>query len=77
MVDRAFSTEFVGERIRRLRRQKRLSQVAIQRLTGVSQSTLYRAEAGGILTPDTAAALAAVLGCSAEDLLGAAGEVRP
>lgn len=60
--------EFIGDRIRKLREQKRLSQVALQRLTGLSQTTLYRAEVGGVVTARTVARLAPVLGVDPAEL---------
>ncbi len=62
------TTEFVGDRIRNLREQHRLSQVALQRLTGLSQTTIYRAEVGGVVTMRTAARLAPVLGVDPAEL---------
>jgi transcriptional regulator with XRE-family HTH domain len=53
--------EFIGDKIRRLREARGLSQIALRRLTGLSQSTIYRAEAGGIVTAATASRLDAAL----------------
>ncbi len=62
-----------GNRLRALREEKRLARLDVQRLTGVSESTLSRAERGGILTRKTAERLAPLLGVSVDDLLGRAG----
>lgn len=61
--------EFIGDRLRRLRTARRLSLMAVQRLSGVSWSTLYRCEVGGVLTRRTAERLAPVLGVEVEALL--------
>jgi transcriptional regulator with XRE-family HTH domain len=65
--------EFIGDRIRRLRERMQLSQVALQRVTRLGQSTIYRAEVGGVVTPETARRLAAALGCDPDDLLSRGG----
>lgn len=59
---------FVGDRIRRLREARGLSAMALQRLTGLSQATLYRAERGGVVTKRTAWRIAKALGCRPEEL---------
>ena len=43
--------------------------MALRRLTGLSQTTIYRAESGGVVTARTAALLAKVLDVPIEDLL--------
>jgi transcriptional regulator with XRE-family HTH domain len=65
--------DFVGTRIRKLREAKGLSAMALQRLTGLSQATLYRAEQGGVVSPRTAEKLSEALRCRASDLLKAGG----
>jgi transcriptional regulator with XRE-family HTH domain len=67
-MEQADTVEFIGERIRKLRERRKLSQVALQRLTGLSQTTIYRAEVGGVVTRRTAEKLAPALGVRAEEL---------
>jgi transcriptional regulator with XRE-family HTH domain len=64
------SSEFVGDRLRRLRELRRLSQMAEARRAGLSWSTVYRAEVGGVVTRRTAERLAPILGTTPEELLG-------
>jgi transcriptional regulator with XRE-family HTH domain len=61
--------EFVGDRIRRLREGKGLSQMTLRRLSGLSPTTIYRAEVGGVVTHKTASRLATVLGCEIAEFL--------
>ena len=61
--------EFIGDRIRRLREAKGLSQMALRRLSGLSPTTIYRAEVGGVVTRKTVAKLVGVLGCEPDELL--------
>jgi len=61
--------DFVGDRVRRLGESRHLSRMVLARLSGVSWSTLYRAEVGGVVTRRTAERLAVVLGVPADDLL--------
>jgi transcriptional regulator with XRE-family HTH domain len=67
-MEQTDTVEFIGERIRKLRERRKLSQVALQRLTGLSQTTIYRAEVGGVVTRRTAEKLAPALGVRAEEL---------
>lgn len=71
------NNEFIGARIRRLREAKNLTGAAIQRLTGLSQATLYRVEVAGVVTPRSARLLAKVLGVPAEDLHAEPAAQRP
>ena len=61
--------EFVGDKIKRLRAERRLSQLDVQRMSGVSQSTIIRAERAGSVTERTARRLSRVLGVNPADLL--------
>ncbi len=62
-------TEHAGERVRRWRKAAHLTQMELARRTGVNPCTITRCELAGILTPAVAAKIAAVVGCSAEELL--------
>jgi transcriptional regulator with XRE-family HTH domain len=62
-------SEFVGDRIRRLREAQGLSQMGLRRLSGLSPTTIYRAEVGGVVTPKTAAKLAEIFRCKTDELL--------
>jgi transcriptional regulator with XRE-family HTH domain len=64
----------VGTRIRMLREAKSLARLEVQRLTGVSEATIARAEVGGVVTRRTAERLAPALGVLVADLLPADGE---
>jgi len=59
-----------GDRVKKLREAGGLSQMALCRLSGVSQATLYRAEVGGVVTRATAERLSLALHCSPKCLLG-------
>ena len=59
----------IGDKLRRVRESRHLSLMVLARLSGVSWSTLYRAEVGGVLTRRTAERVAPVLGVPADDLL--------
>lgn len=61
--------DFIGNRIRLLREDRGLARLAVQRLTGVSEATIARAERGGIVTRRTAERLAAALDVKPEDLM--------
>lgn len=61
--------EHAGERVRRWRHAAHLSQMKLARLAGVSPATITRCELAAVLTPATAARIAAVVGCTAEQLL--------
>jgi DNA-binding transcriptional regulator YiaG len=61
--------EFVGSKIRRLRESRKLSMVDVRRLVGVSETTLHRAEVGGVVTPRTAVLLGRLLEIAPEELL--------
>lgn len=61
--------QFIGTKIRSLRKAKRLALLDVQRLSGVSEATIVRAERGGTVSRRTAERLAPVLGVQADDLL--------
>lgn len=63
------NSEFIGDKLRRLRAERGVSQMAIRRLTGISERTMNRAEVAGVVTRRTAERLAPVLGVAVEDLL--------
>jgi transcriptional regulator with XRE-family HTH domain len=54
--------------LRRARENAGLSREQLAVRAGVSSTTLYLAERAGLLSPNTAAKVAAVLGVSAEEL---------
>jgi transcriptional regulator with XRE-family HTH domain len=54
--------------LRRARERAGLSREQLAVRAGVSSTTLYLAERAGLLSPNTAAKVAAVLGVSAEEL---------
>ncbi len=54
--------EFIGDRVRQLRESRNLSQMHLCRLAGISPTTLYRIEVGGMLTARAEAKLSTVLG---------------
>jgi transcriptional regulator with XRE-family HTH domain len=64
----------IGTRIRMLREAKGLARLEVQRLTGISEATIARAEVGGVVTRRTAERLAVVLECGADDLLPSGGK---
>lgn len=57
--------------VKRLRRRHSLSQEALARRAGLSLRTVHRAETGALVQPQTALKLAAGLGLTLVDLLGA------
>lgn len=59
---------FIGDRIRQLREDRRLSRLDVQRETGLSEATIIRAERAGIVTTRTAQLLAPALGVRPEEL---------
>ena len=59
---------FVGDRIRKLREERRLSRLDLQRKTGLSEATISRAERAGVVTARTSELLAEVLGVAPEEL---------
>jgi transcriptional regulator with XRE-family HTH domain len=63
------SDAFIGTKLRMLREAKRLARLDLQRLTGISEATIARAERGGVVSRRTAERLAPVLECDAADLL--------
>jgi transcriptional regulator with XRE-family HTH domain len=65
----AMSDAFIGYKIRVLREAKRLARLDVQRLTGISEATIARAERGGVVSRRTAERLAVVLGVPADDQL--------
>jgi len=66
----------VGRRIRTLRWAKGLSQRELAERAGVGSRTVANVEAGEGMTVATLAALAGVLGASADDLLNPRRSVR-
>lgn len=64
----------IGTRVRLLRETKGLARLEVQRITGVSEATIARAEVGGVVTRRTAERLAAALGVPADDLVGRDGD---
>jgi transcriptional regulator with XRE-family HTH domain len=62
---------FIGTKLRSLREAKGLARLQLQRLTGLAQCTIERAEIAGVITRRTAERLAPVLGVRPEDLFGA------
>ena len=60
---------FVGDKIRMLRTELRLSRMKVVRLSGLGRETIKEAELGGVVTPRTAERLAPILGCKPEDLM--------
>jgi len=69
--------QFVGDVIRGLREAKRLARLDLQRLSGVSEATIARAELGGTITRRTAERLGRVLGVEPERLLPSMEGGRP
>jgi transcriptional regulator with XRE-family HTH domain len=63
------SESFIGTHIRMLREARRLARLDVQRLTGISEATIARAERAGVVSNRTAERLAGVLGVSPDDLL--------
>jgi transcriptional regulator with XRE-family HTH domain len=59
----------IGTRIRMLREARGLVRLEVQRLSGISEATIARAEVGAVVTRRTAERLAPVLECGADDLL--------
>jgi transcriptional regulator with XRE-family HTH domain len=62
-------TRHIGEVIRELREARRLARLDVQRLSGLSEATITRAELGGTVTRRTAERLAPVLGVEPDALL--------
>lgn len=54
--------------VRRARERAGLSREQLAVKAGISSTTLYLAERAGLLSPNTAAKIAAVLGIAAEEL---------
>jgi len=66
--------ELRPERMIALREERGLSQAALARETGIGQSTVVRLEKGGTRNPREVLAIARVLNCSVEYLLGESDE---
>ncbi len=62
-------SEFVGDRIRALRLKQSLTFMQLAVKAGIGLTTVQLAEHAGVVTPRTAALLAPVLGCRAEEIL--------
>jgi transcriptional regulator with XRE-family HTH domain len=64
----ATHSEFIGDKVRRLREARGISQMRICRLTGISERTMSRVEVAGVVTRRTAERLAPVLGVNVAEL---------
>lgn len=61
----------VGERIKEMRRKKKITQVELAKISGVRQTTISAAETGvNQPTTTTVALIASALGCTVAELLG-------
>ncbi len=69
--------EYPGARVKQLRDAAGYSQMALARMSGLSQATIIRAELAGVVTRRTAERLAPVLGIGADELLGEAAPAAP
>lgn len=68
----------LGERLKGLRKQKRLTQVAVQMETGIEQTLLSKYERGERIPPtETLLTLAQFYGTSMDYLMGLTDEIRP
>ena len=64
-------TSLIGKNIKKLRKQKGLSQDRLSKLSDISYNTVIKLESGGITNPsiDTIQKLAKALNVSVDDLL--------